>query len=207
MVNGFRQSMRSSNAFSLRSALFLSLMMMVFAYSAVYAQDENIVSLEQLAAGCRGVGRLARLSNGNWYCCTYPIRAGTDCALATGIVGGPNTPVAKRKQERPKSVVQRLQKPQMATSSSPRKSLENSTAICIRPIFEQEMKLRALIDGSPKKTKEIAEAIVYLRSEFCRSTDEQLTTDKDVFVEGSDNCHQYTGLLRGERVYWGECPE
>ena len=84
-------------------------------------------------------------------------------------------------------------------------NLGPTVTICVRPTFEQEMKLRSLIDGSPEQTQEVAQAILYLRDQFCRTTHENLVAQSETHV--GDNCFQYTGLYRGERVYWGMCLE
>lgn len=80
-----------------------------------------------------------------------------------------------------------------------------TTAICIRPIFSQEMKLRSMIDGTANRTREIADAINYLRAEFCRTTGNKMTSDHSTHL--GDNCYEYSGLLADERVYWGQCHE
>jgi uncharacterized protein len=90
---------------------------------------------------------------------------------------------------------------QVSPGASPRR------IVCVRPIFEQEMQLRTKIDGTPKRTQDVAEAIVYLRNEFCRSTTELMTPDQVVPIANAQNCYQNTALLRGERVYWGFCYE
>jgi hypothetical protein len=82
---------------------------------------------------------------------------------------------------------------------------QQKTVICIRPTFAQEMKLRATIDGSSERTKEVADAIIYIRDRFCRTTTEKMVSDTETHV--GDNCYQYSGLFRGERVYWGQCLE
>ena len=82
-------------------------------------------------------------------------------------------------------------------------SLQATTTICIRPLFEQELKLRASLDGSYAKTKEIGDAINYLRGQFCRSTEENMTSDNRKKV--GENCYEYSGMHDGERVYWGQC--
>ncbi len=79
------------------------------------------------------------------------------------------------------------------------------SVVCIRPVFEQEQQLRAAIDGSEVRTREISDAIIYLRSEFCRSTTRQMSSEGSVSL--GDNCYQYWGNLDGERVYWGVCSE
>jgi hypothetical protein len=82
---------------------------------------------------------------------------------------------------------------------------QGPTTICARPLLEQELKLQRLIDGSDERTKEVADAIVYLRSQFCRTTDDALLADSQQHV--TENCHQFSGLFRGELVFWGECYE
>jgi len=82
---------------------------------------------------------------------------------------------------------------------------QQKTVICIRPTFAQEMKLRATIDGSSERTKEVADALIYIRDRFCRTTTEKMVSDTETHV--GDNCYQYSGLFRGERVYWGQCLE
>lgn len=80
-----------------------------------------------------------------------------------------------------------------------------STTICIRPVFEQELKLQGHIDGTEDRSQEVAEAIIYLRDQFCRTTHEVLMADRQQHLGG--NCLEYSGIFRRERVYWGECHE
>lgn len=79
------------------------------------------------------------------------------------------------------------------------------TTICIRPMFQQELKLKGFIDGTDDRTQEVGEAIVYLRDQFCRTTHEVLMADRQQHV--TDNCFEYSGIFRRERVYWGKCHE
>ena len=82
---------------------------------------------------------------------------------------------------------------------------QQKTVICIRPAFAQEMKLRATINGSSERTREVADAIIYIRDRFCRTTTEKMISDTETHIGA--NCYQYSGLFRGERVYWGQCLE
>jgi hypothetical protein len=82
---------------------------------------------------------------------------------------------------------------------------QQKALICVRPTFEQETKLRAMIDGSDARTREVADAILYIRDRFCRTTTDTMVSDTETHL--SDNCYQYSGLFRGERVYWGQCLE
>lgn len=81
----------------------------------------------------------------------------------------------------------------------------SSVVICIRPVFEQELELRKQIDGSQEKAERIAKAIVYLRNEFCRSISD--TPESASSSQIAENCFQYSGTYRGEKVYWGQCHE
>lgn len=80
-----------------------------------------------------------------------------------------------------------------------------STLICLRPVFMEEMNLRQKIDGNRDITIWVAQAINHLQGKYCRETDEALEQDDAVHV--GDNCYQYTGMFRGERVFWGACHE
>jgi hypothetical protein len=79
------------------------------------------------------------------------------------------------------------------------------TIICTQPVFAEERKLHTKIDGTPQRTEEVAAAINYLRAKYCRETEETLRSDREMNV--GDNCYQYSGFFRGERVYWGQCLE
>ena len=81
------------------------------------------------------------------------------------------------------------------------------TLICTHPVFAETRKLTATIDGTPQKTKEVADAINYLQAKYCREIEMEgrITSDQDTNV--GDNCWQYSGVFRGERVYWGQCSE
>ena len=82
-----------------------------------------------------------------------------------------------------------------------------TTMICTQPVFAETRKLNSAIDGTSQKTNEVAAAINYLHAKYCREieTEGRLTSDRDSNV--GDNCWQYSGLFRGERVYWGQCSE
>jgi hypothetical protein len=80
-----------------------------------------------------------------------------------------------------------------------------NAVICIKPVFTEEHRLRATIDGTPQKTDQVAAAINYLHERYCREIEGQLTADQNQFV--GDNCYQYSGVFRGERVFWGACLE
>jgi invasion protein IalB len=43
-----------------------------------------------------------------------------------------------------------------------------NTVICIKPVFTEEHRLRATIDGTPQKTDQVAAAINYLHERYCR---------------------------------------
>ena len=75
--------------------------------------------------------------------------------------------------------------------------------ICLRPMFEEEVRLRQMLDGTSGRTADVAEALQYLRERLCRITREPLEADSEIHV--ADNCYQYSGVHRGERVYWGAC--
>jgi len=61
------------------------------------------------------------------------------------------------------------------------------------------------MDGTQKKTDEVADAINYLRAKYCREIEGNPVSEQEAHL--SDNCYQYTGIFRGERVYWGACLE
>ena len=80
--------------------------------------------------------------------------------------------------------------------------------ICTKPVFKEEFRLKQTLDGTPEKTKSVTEAINYLNSQYCRTTyDDFPDSDESEPVEGVEMCRQYSGLFRGERVYWGLCHE
>jgi hypothetical protein len=62
--------------------------------------------------------------------------------------------------------------------------------ICMHPVFTEEYKLRATIDGSPSRTDYVAAAINYLRVKYCRQIDgnaiQELNSDQDTHI--GDNC-------------------
>ncbi|WLB09464.1 hypothetical protein QIH87_47310 [Bradyrhizobium elkanii] len=82
---------------------------------------------------------------------------------------------------------------------------DESTLICLRPVFIEEMRLRDRIDGNRATTIWVAQAINHLNAKYCRLVDEIPTHDDSVQVK--DTCFQYTGMFRGERVFWGGCHE
>jgi hypothetical protein len=79
------------------------------------------------------------------------------------------------------------------------------TLICTQPVFTEERRLLATVDGSPARTEYVAAAIVYLRQRYCRDIEETVSSDEQVYA--GDNCTQYAGTFRGEKVYWGQCHE
>jgi hypothetical protein len=79
------------------------------------------------------------------------------------------------------------------------------TLICTQPVFAEEYKLRASIDGTPARTAYVTQAINYLRTKYCREIEGHLNSDQESHI--GDNCFQSSGLFRGERVYWGQCSE
>jgi len=93
-------------------------------------------------------------------------------------------------------------------ASSPAKTAnrENvNTVICIKPVFTEERRLRGTIDGNPQTTDQVAVKINYLHARYCRQIEGRLSPDQTQFV--GDNCYQYSGVFRGERVFWGSCLE
>jgi hypothetical protein len=100
-----------------------------------------------------------------------------------------------------------------------------STLICIHPVFAEEKRLEntltVLCAGSGDTRPgclhmnvrdaqtaghNIAEQVKYLRDKYCRRTDDTLTADQKAAIPDT-NCFQYSGIFRGERVYWGKCLE
>ncbi|MEY9748811.1 hypothetical protein ABIF65_008185 [Bradyrhizobium japonicum] len=79
------------------------------------------------------------------------------------------------------------------------------TLICTKPVFTEERRLLSTVDGSPDRTEYIASALAYLYQRYCRDTEEYVHSEEQVSV--GDNCNQYSGLFRGEKVYWGQCHE
>lgn len=79
------------------------------------------------------------------------------------------------------------------------------TLICTRPVFTEERRLLSTVDGSQERTDYVAAAIAYLYQRYCRDIQETVSSDEQVNV--GDNCTQYAGMFRGEKVYWGQCHE
>lgn len=79
------------------------------------------------------------------------------------------------------------------------------TLICTKPVFTEERRLLSTIDGSPDRTEYVVSALAYLYQRYCRDVEEAVYSDEQVPV--GDNCTQYSGLFRGEKVYWGQCHE
>jgi hypothetical protein len=77
-----------------------------------------------------------------------------------------------------------------------------STLICLHPVFTEEMKLRDQIDGNRSTTIRIAQNINYLNAKYCRLAERP---EHDGWLRVKDICFQYTGMFRGERVFWGAC--
>lgn len=77
--------------------------------------------------------------------------------------------------------------------------------ICLRPVFMEETKLRERINGDRATTLWVAQAINHLRGKYCREVKERLDSDDSVHLH--ETCVQYTGMFRGERVFWGRCHE
>lgn len=82
----------------------------------------------------------------------------------------------------------------------------HSTLICIKPIFEEEFRLRSTLDGRDSQTDHAIAAVTYLRRAYCRTTTEQLGAPfAEVSLSGG--CYQYLGAFRGEQIYWMECKD
>jgi hypothetical protein len=77
------------------------------------------------------------------------------------------------------------------------------TLICIHPVFTEETRLVDTLDGSEARTNYVAEAINYLRLEYCRKSNGIIAADQSTNI--GHQCYQYSGPFRDERVYWGEC--
>jgi hypothetical protein len=81
----------------------------------------------------------------------------------------------------------------------------NEKWICIHPVFREEIKLKDRLGGTSARSEYVANAIIYLRSKYCRLFGGNVRADRTTHV--GENCYQNSGLFRGERVYWGECLE
>jgi hypothetical protein len=81
-----------------------------------------------------------------------------------------------------------------------------STLICLHPVFTEERKLQAKIDGQPSSTEWIAAAINHLRGKYCRTIERKPVVDRKEALENG-SCYQESGIYHGERVYWGGCYE
>jgi len=82
---------------------------------------------------------------------------------------------------------------------------EIKTEVCMQPIFQEEMRLRVQVAEDPSKVEQNAAAVTYLKKKYCRTIIGAPTSDQSTHI--GDNCFQYTGIFRNERVYWGECLE
>lgn len=78
-------------------------------------------------------------------------------------------------------------------------------AICIGPVFAAERELTGIVTKDPDQVSSVASNILYLRERYCREVDRPPMPDYSAHV--GDNCYQYSGKFRGERVYWGDCHE
>lgn len=80
--------------------------------------------------------------------------------------------------------------------------------LCTQPVFKEELRLRGTLDGSRAQTEKVAAAINYLHEKYCRETTDWPEADltQDVGNTGGA-CNIFSGMLRGERVYWGYCAE
>ncbi len=81
------------------------------------------------------------------------------------------------------------------------------TLICTHPVFAEERRLHERILNDPSSVGQVAAAIAYLRDKYCRTIQEKPQYDQSEPVDENVNCNQYSGMFRGERVYWGECFE
>jgi hypothetical protein len=79
------------------------------------------------------------------------------------------------------------------------------TLICTHPIFTEEERLRTSLFDDPNNVQQVAAAIAYLHNKYCRTVQDDLISDQSEHVV--ENCYQYSGMYRGERVYWGRCLE
>jgi len=84
----------------------------------------------------------------------------------------------------------------------------SETEICLRPVFIEEMRLREMIDGKRSTTQWVAQALNHLKSKYCAIVTAEIEPDDSVSAGDTGGaCQQYTGLYRGERVFWGACHE
>lgn len=97
-----------------------------------------------------------------------------------------------------------FQEPSMQTPGVTAGSVA-STLICLYPVFAEERTLREKIDGNRSTTEWVGQAINYLHAKYCREVDE--TPEQDDSTQLAETCFQYSGMFRGERVYWGGCFE
>jgi hypothetical protein len=81
----------------------------------------------------------------------------------------------------------------------------DSTLICLQPVFSEEQRLKQLINGNHATTLWVAQAINYLRAKYCLQASG--TPEHDSSTQVAETCFQYSGIYRGERVYWGGCFE
>ena len=79
------------------------------------------------------------------------------------------------------------------------------TLVCLYPVFAEERKLQAEINGNRATTEWVASAINYLRAKYCRTIPKAPEYDDSTSLD--ETCVQHTGMFRGERVYWGGCYE
>ncbi len=75
------------------------------------------------------------------------------------------------------------------------------TLICVRRVFGETQKLLGTVDESQERARFVAQAILYLEGKYCRETDVTMAEDSSEHI--GDNCYEYSGMFRGERVFWG----
>jgi hypothetical protein len=76
------------------------------------------------------------------------------------------------------------------------------TMICDRPLFRILQRLKQSHDGSAEKGQEITATLGYVHMTYCRTTDEEVTANDSTAL---GDCTQFTGMHRGQRVYWEVC--
>ena len=87
-------------------------------------------------------------------------------------------------------------------------SVKERHVICTQPVFKEEFRLKQTLDGTAEKTESVTQAIRYLNDRYCRAMyDDYPDSDQEEGIEGVELCRQYSGMFRGERVYWGQCFE
>lgn len=79
--------------------------------------------------------------------------------------------------------------------------------ICIRPIFSDILATCDQLYTNPADVELVANQINRMFVRYCRRSVGDLIADKEDDLSRGYGCKQYSGIYRGERVYWGSCDQ